>query len=246
MSERLQELRRKRLVVILASLAYFAALLAVGVLVFLRGTAFGWLLVLVCAAAYLLLVRPILVRYQSALRGAILAGSVGRRLSGYRHDPSSGVSQERLASTGLVPRPLRAMHSREHIQGRAGSMPAELADVTFPIRENGRNAMFSGCYLGLTCPGADFAPLRVEAGDLQDLRLPKQQREALEALGALIPGSLYLSMEGERLDILLRGRFLGFPVNPLLPVTEKSLSADPMPELAEAIRLAQLCRREHK
>ena len=241
-AERLPALRQKRLAVFLVNLIYFAALLAVGVLAFLRSAACAWVLALLCAAIYLLVVRPIVSRYKASLREAILALTVGRELTHYSYAPKSGVSGDRLESTGLVPAPLQAMHSREHIQGRAGMMDVELADVTFPIRENNRNAMFSGCYLGVTCPGAAFPACRVEAGRTETAALPKKQRELLERLGGTIPGSLYLRMEGERLDILLRGRFLGFPINPLMPVTEKTLSADPLPELAEAIRLAQLCR----
>lgn len=242
MSAQLEALRRKRLTVFLASLLYFAALLAVGVLVFLRGVSGTPALALaaVCVAAYLLAVRPLVSRYKGELRGAILANSAGRRLTNYRHEPKSGLPREALEETGLVPVPLAALHSREHILGMAGMAEAELADVAFPIREDGRNAMFNGCCIRLRRPGARFAPLRVEAGNLEKLQATPQQKALLEKLGEAIPGSLYLRMEGERLDILLRGRFLGFPVNPLMAVTERTLAADPLPELEAAIRLAQL------
>lgn len=242
MNAKLEALRRKRLTVFLASLLYFAALLAVGVLVFLRGVSGTPALALAaaCVAAYLLAVRPLVSRYKGELRGAMLANTVGGRLTGYRHEPKSGLSREELEETGLVPVPLSALHSREHIRGMAGMVETELADVAFPVRENGRNAMFNGCCLRLRRPGARFAPLRVEAGSLEKLQASPQQRALLERLGEAIPGSLYLHMEGERLDILLRGRFLGFPVNPLMAVNERTLAADPLPELEAAVRLAQL------
>jgi len=43
--------------------------------------------------------------------------------------------------------------------------------------------------------------------------------------------------------VILRGRFLGFKINPLMDVTENTLSKDPLPELGQILKLArQLCR----
>ena len=74
------------------------------------------------------------------------------------------------------------------------------------------------------------------------LKLPKQQMELVEKLGELIPGSLYLKAGGETLTLLLRGRFLGFRVNPLMQISEQTLGANPFPELGQVIQLARLMR----
>ena len=42
------------------------------------------------------------------------------------------------------------------------------------------------------------------------------------------------------LYLLLRGRFIGFPVNPLLHITEKAMEAALLPEAACGMRLAQV------
>ena len=134
--------------------------------------------------------------------------------------------------------------SREHITGNCGTMAVEMADVTFPIIEDGRNAMFSGAFVQLAWPGADFAPTTVKAGETGSLGLPKQQMELVESLGELIPGSLYLKAGGETLTLLLRGRFLGFRVNPLVQISEQTLGANPFPELRQAMQLARLMQLE--
>ena len=41
----------------------------------------------------------------------------------------------------------------------------------------------------------------------------------------------------------LRGRFLGFRINPLMRINEATLGVNPFPELAQALRLARLMRR---
>lgn len=89
-------------------------------------------------------------------------------------------------------------------------------------------------------PGADFAPVTVKAGETGSLSLPKQQMELVESLGELIPGSLYLKAGGETLTLLLRGRFLGFRVNPLVQISEQTLGANPFPELRQAMQLERL------
>ena len=45
------------------------------------------------------------------------------------------------------------------------------------------------------------------------------------------------------LPLLLRGRFLGFRINPLMRINEATLGVNPFPELAQALRLARLMRR---
>ena len=132
--------------------------------------------------------------------------------------------------------------SREHVTGRCGTMSVELADVTFPIIEDGHNAMINGSFVQLVWPGANFAPVTVKAGEWKDLTLPKQQMELVAKLGELIPGSLYLKAGGETLTLLLRGRFLGFRINPLMQISEQTLGANPFPELGQVIQLARLMR----
>lgn len=68
--------------------------------------------------------------------------------------------------------------------------------------------------------------------------------ELVESLGELIPGSLYLKAGGETLTLLLRGRFLGFRVNPLVQISEQTLGANPFPELRQAMQLARLMQLE--
>jgi len=240
MDKEIQSLRHQRLTVFLMNLAYFAALLVVGVFLFIKGTTYGLVMVAVCAVFYLAVARPYTSRYKNSLRAAILKASLGRSLADYSYDPKSGTQRESVENAGLVNTRLSAFRSRELIRGRAGTIRAEAADVTFPIRENNLNTMFNGCFIGLDCPGARFEPTVVLAGELSELKLPARQKELLREIGSLIPGSLYFHMDGERMEFLLRGRFLGFRINPLVPVTEKLLCSDPLPELHQAIQLARI------
>lgn len=245
MKEALQALKRRRVRMMLVNLAYFLVLLALGVLIFLKnaGGGVGLVLVAACLAGYLLLVRPMSRRYTAAVRDAVIRHTVCGELSGCDHRPESGVSPERVRACGLISASSqRTFMSREHVTGMCGTMQVELADVTFPIVEDGRNAMFNGAFVELRWPGADFSPVTVRAGELDGLKLPKQQLELVEKLGELIPGSLYLQAGGETLTLLLRGRFLGFRVNPLMQINERTLGANPFPELGWALALARLMR----
>lgn len=246
MAESLTALRRKHTRVLLLSLLYFLALLALGTAFFLKnfGGAGAYILAALCAAGYLLLVRPAQKRYTGAVREAVLRHSVCAGLDGLDYQPKGGVAAEDVQASGLlaVIRP-DAFVSREHITGRAGPVGVELADVTFPIAENGMNAMFSGAFVELTWPGAALPETAVRAGE-PAAALPKKQAALVEELGRLIPGSLYLHSGGGKLTLLLRGRFLGFPVNPLLPVSERTLRANPFPELEQALRLIRLMERK--
>jgi len=240
MTDSVAALRRRRLGVLLLNLAYFLFLLAAGFLVFLRGVGkSGYLLAAACAAVYLLAVRPATKRYAAAVREAILRHTVCGDLEDLRYDPKGGVSPRQAASV-VKSSSDRTFVSREHISGRCGELSVELADVSFPILENRRNAIFNGAYVQITWPGAKFPAAAVDRGKLEELQLPKNQLECVRELGSLIPGSLYLRSEGQELRLLLRGRFLGFPLNPLMPINETSLSANPFPELKEAVRLARL------
>lgn len=244
MKEALEPLRRRRAGILLLNLGYFLGLLAVGALVFLKGAGPAAAYVLVCAAVYLLAVRPVTQRYTAALREVLLEHTVCRGMEEFRHTHREGISAQVIQASGLLAdNSVKAFVSREHITGRSGDMELELADVAFPIVEEGRNSMFNGACIWLHRPGAAFPDITVRQGELEGLRLPRPQRELLEELGSLIPGSLYLQGAGETLTVLLRGRFLGFPVNPLMPVTEKALTANPFPELERVMDLArQMCR----
>ena len=79
-------------------------------------------------------------------------------------------------------------------------------------------------------------------GDDQDL--PFKQRALLEEISGFIPGNFYLKTEGETAEVLLRGRFLGFRINPLLPVSEQILRTSPLPELELLLRLVRLMDRK--
>ncbi len=243
MREALESLRRRRAGVLLLNLAYFLALLAVGALAFF-GSPAAWALIAVCVAAYLLAVRPATRRYTAAARGAILEHAVCAGVADFQYSPGEGVPAGAVRASGLLAdNSGKAFMSREHVTGRAEGLELELADVTFPIVEDGRNAMFSGSCVLLRCPGAELPDVTVQKGELEGLGLPGAQTRLLEELGALIPGSLYLRAEGERLTLLLRGRFLGFRINPLMRINEATLGVNPFPELAQALRLARLMRR---
>lgn len=101
-------------------------------------------------------------------------------------------------------------------------------------------SMFNGACIHLRWPGAAFPAVTVRQGELEGL--PPSQREPLEELGALIPGSLYLQAAGDTLTVLLRGRFLGFPLNPLMPLTEKTLAVNPFPDLEKTLAFARAMR----
>ena len=64
-----------------------------------------------------------------------------------------------------------------------------------------------------------------------------QQKKILTDLCSFIPGNCYLHMEGEQADLLLRGRFIDYRINPLLEIVEKTLTSDPLPEVKQVIKL---------
>ncbi len=245
MTEAVQALKRQRVRMILVNLAYFLVLLLLGVLLFLKNAAAGaagYLLAAACLAGYLLLVRPMSKRYVNAVRATVLRYAVCAELTDFDYRSKGGAAAETVRGCGLVPASADTFMSREHVAGKCGTLAVEMADVTFPIIEDGHNAMFNGAFVQLVWPGADFAPVTVKAGETRDLSLPKQQMELVEGLGELIPGSLYLKAGGETLTLLLRGRFLGFRVNPLMQISEQTLCANPFPELGQAMQLARLMR----
>lgn len=244
MAETLRMLKQKRVKMMLLNLAYFLTLLALGTLIFLKGLGgVAYLLVAACVTAYLLVVRPVSKHYTSAVREAVLRYGVCGDLADICYEPKGGVTAKQVQASGLVPASTnKSFVSREHLTGRSGNLLVELADVTYPIVENGLNTMFSGAFVQLNWRGANFAPVTVIAGDLSGSQLPRAQMELLREMGSLIPGSLYLRAEGNTLTVLLRGRFLGFRVNPLMAIQEKTLESNVFPELKQAVQLARLMR----
>ena len=170
----------------LLNLAYFLALLALGTLIFLKGMGgAAYLAAAVCVAVYLLAVRPVSRRYTAAVREAVLRYGVCGDLTDICYEPKCGVTAEQVRAGGLMPASTRrSFMSREHLTGRSGTLSVELADVTYPIVENGLNAMFSGAFVQLSWPGAAFTPVTVTAGALDALKLPKAQLELLREMGS--------------------------------------------------------------
>lgn len=244
MTETLQTLKQKRVRMMLLNLAYFLALLVLGALIFLKGMGgAAYLTAAICVAVYLLTVRPVSRRYTAAVREAVLRYGVCGDLTDICYEPKGGVTAEQVRASGLMPASTRgAFMSREHLTGYSGTLSVELADVTYPIVENGLNTMFSGTFVQLNWHGVNFAPVIVKAGNLDGLELPRAQMELLQEMGRLIPGSLYFRTEGDTLTVFLRGRFLGFRLNPLMEIEEKTLRSNVFPELKQAMQLARLMR----
>lgn len=175
MTEAVQTLKRQRVRMILVNLAYFMVLLLLGVLLFLQNDAAGvtgYLLVAACPGG----ISPAGAAHEQTVRQcgaeAILRYAVCAELTDFNHQSKSGVTAEAVRACGLVPASADTFMSREHITGNCGTMAVEMADVTFPIIEDGRNAMFSGAFVQLAWPGADFAPVTVKAGETGSLSLP--------------------------------------------------------------------------
>ena len=243
MNDWLQKLRKERILVFCCGIAYFLVLLAAGIFVFLKNAAYANMLVAGCLGIYLLAVRPVLSRYQRLLRRAMLEINLGKYLNQLIYEPKQGFSQKELEETGLTPVPLKSHLSREKIRGKAGIFRVSAADVTFPFHNGNLNEMFNGCAVCLGTDFGEFPPLRMEAG-VWKAGEPDPRTQALaEEIGSLIPGSLYLKTQDNRMYVILRGRFLGFKINPLMDVTENTLSKDPLPELGQILKLArQLCQ----
>lgn len=243
MAGAMQDLSRKRLGVFALNLVYFLVLLGLGALLFLQGALEGaYWLVAACLILYLLIVRPATKRYIRLVRREILDATLGQVLEDYQYDEKGGVTPQQVQNSGLVPTTSpKSFFSREHITGHQGAIQVEAADVTFPIREGKLNAMFSGCYICLTWPGAELPDVTVRRGEYRKLSLPIKQKELLDQMCSYIPGNLYLYTSGQQAQLLLRGRFLGFRINPLMPVSESAES--PLPELELALRLVRLMNR---
>lgn len=232
-------LQKRRVKMILTNLLYFAVMLAVSLVMFLKGAGqLIYVLVLALLLFYIFAARPMMKGFENDLRRAILSHSVMARLDNAVYDPKGGISSEYLVKAGFVNviNP-QGFLSRELIRGKKGKADVEIADVTFPFHENGLNKMFSGCFIHIVNPGADYGVLDVKAGDVRSIG-SERERKIARKLGEFIPGSLYLHREGEELSVLLRGRFVGFQINPLGEVHESTLMSDPLSELEQALELA--------
>lgn len=237
----LDVLRKKRIRMLLLNLGYFLVLLVLGIFLFLTGAG-RWIYLPAAAAIvfYILLVRPVKKNYENDLRTAILQHSVLDRLQEAAYGRKEGVPASYLTDAGFINAiDPKSFLSREHITGNAGGLRVEMADVVFPFREGGYNKMFNGCLIHIVNPGADYPELMVRGGDFSALS-PGREKKLIEKLGSYIPGSLSLHRAGDTLDVLLRGRFIGFPINPLGEVRESTLKSDPLPEFQTALELARL------
>ena len=238
-TEEVVKLQKRRVKMILTNLVYFIALLIIALIMFFMNAG-HWIYLPIAAVLvfYIFVDRPMLKGFEQDLRAAILNHGVMKRLDESLYTPKGGIKPGYITDAGFVNVITeQGFLSRELIEGKSGDIHVEIADVTFPIRENGLNKMFSGCMMHLTVPGADMELLDVKAGDVSHIA-PGRERNLVTKLGEFIPGSLYLHREGEKLDILLRGRFVGFQINPLGEVHESTLTSDPLPELGTALKLA--------
>lgn len=238
-TEETAALQKRRVKMILTNLAYFTALLIIALIMFFMNAG-QWIYIPIAAVLifYIFVDRPMLKGFEQDLRAAILKHGVMKRLDESLYTPKGGIKPGYITDAGFVNVITeQGFLSRELIEGRSGDIHVEIADVTFPIRENGFNKMFSGCMMHLTVPDANMELLDVKSGDVSHIA-PGRERNLVTKLGEFIPGSLYLHREGEKLDILLRGRFVGFQINPLGEVHESTLTSDPLPELGTALKLA--------
>ena len=236
MKETVAKLKKARLTVLLANLIYFLAVLALGFLIFVKGRG-GLLYGLVAAAlaAYLALIRPLTARYKRTARESLLRENVCRGMSDFTYLPKAGFTAREFQEAGLMAGDTgKAFLSRELVTARKGSFRLKMADVTFPVRKDGLNAMFNGLLLHITSDSAAFPELRRTSDDETDV--PPAARALLEQL----PGEYSLRTGSQGLYLLLRGRFIGFPVNPLLHITEKTMETALLPEAAYGMRLAQV------
>ena len=233
MKETVAKLKKARLTVLLANLIYFLAVLALGFLIFVKGRG-GLLYGLVAAAlaAYLALIRPLTVRYKRTAREGLLRENVCRGMSDFTYLPKAGFTAQEFQEAGLMAGDTgKAFLSRELVTTCKGGFRLKMADVTFPVRKDGLNAMFNGMLLHITGDSATFPELRLTSGETD---VPPAARALLEQL----PGEY--SLRTGRQGLYLRGRFIGFPVNPLLHITEKAMEAALLPEAACGMRLAQV------
>ncbi len=240
----LETLKKQRKNMLLLNLFYFIGLLLIGISLFLTGAGrWIWIPSVVAVAFYLLAARPVRVRYEQDLRSAVLKHAILAELYDASYDPMGETPCSYLEDAGFINSiDPRSYLSREHISGTREGLHCELADVTFPFREGHYNKMFSGCLIHITDPDASWTQLDIRAGEITETTVPlsAREQELVEKLGSFIPGSLYLHRKGQTLDVLLRARFVGFPVNPLSEISERTMQSDPLPEFRNALELAEI------
>ena len=241
MNTTLQELKRGRLQILILNLAYFLAIIGIGYALFIKNADSMWLYVLtvVFIVGYLVIVRPCTKRHVRDVRIAILKNTTFHDLRNVKYSPQEGVQLQQIINSRLInDEHPKSFISRQHIVGTMDGITVEVADVSFPIHEKGMNNFFSGLYMHLYQPRASCSPLDVREGKLNQLQeIQPQQKKILTDLCSFIPGNCYLHMEGEQADLLLRGRFIDYRINPLLEIVEKTLTADPLPEVKQVIKL---------
>lgn len=237
MKETVAKLKKARLMVLLANLVYFLAVLALGFLIFVKGRG-GLLygLAAVAVVAYLMLIRPLTSRYKRTAREGLLRENVCRDMNDFSYRPKEGFTAQEFRESGLMAGDTgKAFLSRELVTARRGGIRLKMADVTFPVKKDGLNAMFNGLLLHVTNDGVTFPELSLTS-DGPDAPVLTAARSLLEQLR----GEFRLLSGSQGLYLLLRGRFVGFPVNPLLHITEKTMQVSLLPEADCAMRLAQV------
>lgn len=241
-----EQFKRRRAGILAGYIAYFAGILAALALLIRVGYYAALALAAVLVALYFALLRPAGRRYCAGVVTTTLANTVGARLSGFTYAPKGGLDAGAVADAGLPDTQAdRAFRSWHYITGRQGGLGVELADVSFAIRDKGLNAMFSGCCVRIRGEGIRALGVLSQAGRVPEgTPLPGWQNTLLEEINRVRPTSLYLKVGEGTVSALLRYRFLGFKASPMLPVTDQTLSADPLPELEGLLKLAQRLDRE--
>ncbi len=247
MEETVNRLQTCRRDMMLRNLAYFMLLLGTGTAVLLLPN-ISWQagLIAVCVVIYLFAVRPFNQRYLTKLREAILQCSMGETLFNPVYHSKEGVAAEQITQD-LFPGNLaqKSFFSREHLSGGVNGLPAELADVSFPLRTpGGRNMMFNGCFVSIALSKPLPEPVRITGGEIKECSCTGAARKCLEQMCDTYRGGLYIFAEGRTFSALCWGTFLGARLNPLFPVTEARLCTGPVPQWQECVRLSRLLNGE--
>ncbi|MGM9605011.1 MAG: hypothetical protein ACI3XG_08085 [Faecousia sp.] len=244
-AESLLFLRQRRKKAAYANVLISLAALAVGILL----VAFLWdSMGLLCALPVLLVVviyRVILGILKAGLecdyRRVLLHESICPGWDSLTYSPRHGVEPATFLKSGLFPHVrARDLFRVEHVFGQVGPIEAELCDVDFPLTpEPEDKRRFTGCFLHLTCPGAQLPELRVCGGTPEDTGL---HTKALMLVRELFKESqgVYLSLHGDTMDVLLSGRILGFRPEMGQAPTEEDWKENPFPEVQTALKLIRL------
>ncbi|WP_205703163.1 MULTISPECIES: hypothetical protein [Acutalibacteraceae] len=237
--ESLQKARRQMLT---ANIAYFLALLAAGLLIlYLTDERLRYLGIAVCISVYLTVVRPLGKRYRLSIREAVLKNIFGKKLKDYTYEPGRGIQKRQVADTDLFPmKSDKAFLSRELVCGSSGNCSVEIADVAFPICIDRQNEMFNGCFIQVEFQKTIHSSVCIKAGNVEEEREITYRTDKFLKKLASEYGNIYLRVQENKLTMLCRGKFLGFRINPLYPVTSELFLFDPLPEFKKAMDLVQL------